>query len=272
MNWLKCPDPIYNRSWQRGTLERIGINWKQVMAIRQLKLNNRVIQYELVSSRRAKRISVRIREGKVKITIPLGLGEKKAVDFIEGAKERIFGLWNKVHNEQEQRPVRRYENGQGLPFLGDVLVLQIILSRGPAIKIERQAQNLVVSLSAQVPAEEQSEVLAVALEDWYRAQAREILWNKLDHFAEVLGVEYRQFRLKDQKTRWGSCSSQGNINLNWRVILAPERVVDYLVVHELAHLRYLNHSPDFWRVVEAFRPDYRSQRSWLKEHGKELVL
>ncbi len=240
--------------------------------MRQLKLNDTVIRYELVFSNRAKRISARIREGQMKITVPQGLTEKKAVAFIESAKERIFGLWQKALAAEEQKPMRRYDEGEHLLFLGEMLVLSVTKSRRQAIQIQRRDQNLIISIPTQVSDNDDPRVIAGALEAWYKTQAREIFWAKLNQFAALMGVEYRQFRLKDQKTRWGSCSALGNINLNWRVILAPECVVDYLVVHELAHLRYLNHSSDFWHVVETYLPDYRGLRSWLKEHGRELGL
>ncbi len=249
-----------------------GHKEKRVVGMRQLKLNDTVMPYELFFSSRAKRISARIREGQVKVTVPKGLAVKKAVAFIESAKERIFRLWQKALEEQGQSPIRCYKEGEHLPYLGGVLILSLIKSRRQSIQVQRRDQKLIISRPAQVFDQDDSEMIAGALEHWYRAQAREIFWAKLDQFAALMGVEYRQFRLKDQKTRWGSCSALGNINLNWRVILAPERVVDYLVVHELAHLRYLNHSSYFWRVVEAYLPDYRGLRRWLKEHGRELRI
>lgn len=77
--------------------------------------------------------------------------------------------------------------------------------------------------------------------------------------------------VRDQKTRWGSCSARGNLNFNWRLILAPEPVLDYVVIHELAHRKEMNHSKQFWDIVEAMMPDYRTQRQWLKEHGDQLM-
>lgn len=100
--------------------------------------------------------------------------------------------------------------------------------------------------------------------------AREALEQKLRYYAPKMGVTYGRISVKDQKTRWGSCSSEGNLNFNWRLIMAPPGVMDYVVVHELAHRKEMNHSRNFWKVVEEIMPDYQKYRKWLKENGNIL--
>jgi predicted metal-dependent hydrolase len=89
--------------------------------------------------------------------------------------------------------------------------------------------------------------------------------------AAELGVEYRRIEIRDQRTRWGSCSPRGTLSFNWRLVLAPFEVLDYVVVHELCHLREPNHSPRFWRLVASRRPEWHAQRDWLRVHGPELL-
>jgi predicted metal-dependent hydrolase len=89
--------------------------------------------------------------------------------------------------------------------------------------------------------------------------------------AAILGVRFARIAIRGQRTRWGSCSSRGTLSFNWRLALAPPAVLDYVVVHELCHLREPNHSPRFWALVESRRPDWRRQREWLREHGEELL-
>ncbi len=105
-----------------------------------------------------------------------------------------------------------------------------------------------------------------------RNLARFVLNQKVVYYAKMMNVTYGRITIRDQKTRWGSCSSCGNLNFNWRLILAPEGVQDYVVVHELAHRKQMNHSPDFWAVVEGVLPDYAVRRQWLKQHGSELMM
>lgn len=100
-----------------------------------------------------------------------------------------------------------------------------------------------------------------------RERARGILSEKCRIYAEKMGVSYQRITVREQKTRWGSCSARGNLNFNWKLVLMPEEIQDYLVVHELAHRIEMNHSPAFWVVVEKELPDYRARREWLKKNG-----
>jgi predicted metal-dependent hydrolase len=104
-----------------------------------------------------------------------------------------------------------------------------------------------------------------------RRAARELVRMVAEEEAPPLGVEFRRIEVRDQRTRWGSCSPRGTLSFNWRLVLAPFAVLDYVVVHELCHLREANHSRRFWRLVESRRPGWREQRNWLREHGPELL-
>lgn len=103
-----------------------------------------------------------------------------------------------------------------------------------------------------------------------RKQAAEVIKARCRYYAPVMGVSYGTVTIREQKTRWGSCSSKGNLNFNWRLIFAPEEVVDYIVVHELAHRKEMNHSRAFYDVVASVLPDYKVQEKWLKENGEKL--
>ena len=102
-------------------------------------------------------------------------------------------------------------------------------------------------------------------------KAAEYIPGRVACYAPLIGVSYGRITIRNQRSRWGSCSSKGNLNFNWRLILAPGEVLDYVVVHELAHRREMNHSERFWRLVENILPDYQRQRRWLKENGETLM-
>lgn len=104
-----------------------------------------------------------------------------------------------------------------------------------------------------------------------RRAARELVAMLIEEEAPELGVEPKRVQIRDQRSRWGSCSTRGTLSFNWRLVLAPFEVLDYVVVHELCHLREPNHSRRFWKLVELRRPDWRAQRDWLHEHGPELL-
>jgi predicted metal-dependent hydrolase len=111
-----------------------------------------------------------------------------------------------------------------------------------------------------------------AIIDWYRSQASQKIEERINYYHHKIGRNPARITIKEQRTRWGSCSSLGNLNFNWKAIMAPSPVLDYIVVHELCHLIHLNHSQDFWNLVASILPDYRERRDWLKIHGVRLDL
>ncbi len=110
------------------------------------------------------------------------------------------------------------------------------------------------------------------LEKRYRSAARTKFGQRCAYYRQFTGGIYHSITIRDQKTRWGSCSSRGTLSFNYRLIFAPPAVLDYVVVHELCHLTHMNHSADFWNLVGSVMPDYKQHRKWLKEHGGELTL
>jgi len=111
-----------------------------------------------------------------------------------------------------------------------------------------------------------------ALERWYRRAAREEIAPRLDGAVAALGTSYEKLTIRNQRTRWGSCSSSGALSFNWRLLLAPESVLDYVVWHEACHLRVMDHSPDFWALVRRHCPGFEDDRRWLRAKGNTLVL
>lgn len=111
-----------------------------------------------------------------------------------------------------------------------------------------------------------------ALVNKHKKYARNIFEARVSYFQQFTGGTYHSISIRDQKTRWGSCSGRGNLSFNWRLILAPPEILDYVVVHELCHLTHMNHSKDFWGLVGKVLPDYKDRRKWLKENGHTLRL
>ena len=107
---------------------------------------------------------------------------------------------------------------------------------------------------------------------YYKAKAKVLIRDRLEHYNQFYNLDYNRVFFKNQKTRWGSCSSQRNLNFNWRLVLAPLEVLDYVVVHELCHLLEMNHSSDFWALVEQQIPDHKKWRRWLRENHLLLTL
>lgn len=119
---------------------------------------------------------------------------------------------------------------------------------------------------------EKSDPRLAYLEQKYRKAAKQYIYERVEYYLPLTGGSYRTLRIGDQKTRWGSCSSNGTLSFSWRLMLAPPRVLDYVVIHELCHLTHMDHSPAFWAKVESIDPDYKEHRKWLKDNGNSLIL
>lgn len=111
-----------------------------------------------------------------------------------------------------------------------------------------------------------------AMEKRYREAARERFESRVAYYHRITGGNYTSITVRDQRSRWGSCSSRGTLSFNYRLIFAPPAVLDYVVVHELCHLTHMNHSGDFWNMVGSVMPEYREYRKWLRDHGHELTV
>ena len=237
------------------------------LATQTIILAGRDVQYTVRRSPRAKRIGLRVTPARgLEVVLPARgrlpdipalLNDKAA--WIVAALDRL-----QAQLPPTSRPARRRHT---LPYRGQRLSPHYQCApraNKPSVIFDEAGQTLTAVAS------HREEPLIPLLEWWYRGEARRIIAVRVREFAAVLGVTYSRLTIRDGRSRWGSCSSLGGLNFSWRLILAPPEILDYVVIHELAHLRELNHSPRFWAIVAAHCPDYRKHQRWLKEHGAEL--
>lgn len=182
------------------------------------------------------------------------------------SKRRSYGI---VVDEDGQVTVR-------IPLRGSMRTAkELILEKQDwifeKIELQRQRKQIRDQQEAQSASKYTPEQRS-GLEKRYREAAKEYFPKRAEFYAQQLGVSYDRIRIAEQKTRWGSCSSKGTLSFNWKLMLAPPKVLDYVVVHELCHLKEMNHSPRFWKLVEEMIPNYKEYRKWLKENGNTLQL
>lgn len=162
---------------------------------------------------------------------------------------------------------RDYCEGDSFFYRGTQLKLS--LHGGAEESVSINGDRLIVSTSKERLKKERIQTL---INCYFKGLAKEHLTERTDRFAKLIGVSYTSIRVKEYKSRWGSCSTRGLISYNWRIIMAPDPVIDYIVVHELCHLIEHNHSPRFWALVGQFSPDYKALRIWLREKGLMLAV
>lgn len=225
-----------------------------------LKLGSEEIPYLLRRSPRRRSIGLKIDPAGLTVSVPARLpqGEWEAA-----LREKSAWILDKLE-EMRARAVPDFvwQDGQLLPFLGRPLELAVGTG-GPRARPVRCDSILRVAL----PDPQDVRTLAIKVVGWYRDEALTFFRERVNYHARQLDVNVSRLGLSDARARWGSCTSRGSIRLNWRLVKAPPGVIDYVVIHELAHIIELNHSPAFWQIVASACPDFREQRAFLKQHG-----
>jgi len=206
--------------------------------------------------------------GIVKVVAPQNAREAEVLELVESKAQWINQKLSKIRELESRRCKREYKDGEGFLYLGRNWPLEVVLERGiakPFVSLDGGSLRIVSDRL-------DKEQLRAVLEKWYRQRAAEKIKERLRHYSTIIGVEPNAVRIKNQKKRWGSCSSRGNLNFNWRCIMAPIEVLDYIVVHELCHLVHMNHSSKYWALVGRIMPDYQNHRDWLRLNGISMEL
>jgi hypothetical protein len=193
------------------------------------------------------------------VRAPYSIPEYKIFDFVNLKRAWILVKQKFVSERLGKRKERKFLDGEEILFLGKPYPLKI--TAGAKIFLSDYLEFPGKFLKA--PEKH--------LADWYRLNARKIITERCEYFARQMGLRYSAIRINGAKKRLGSCSSSNSLNFTWLLMLAPPRVIDYVVVHELSHIVIKNHSPRFWNKVSAFWPSYREERKWLKENSCKLI-
>jgi predicted metal-dependent hydrolase len=215
-----------------------------------------VAEYTLRRSPRARRVRVSVDgDGAVQVTLPRRASARDADEAV-----RELAPWIERRRRALARAASEVARTPGtVPYLGEELD---VVAQPGRTRVHRRGDVLLVP---EIDA-------AAALERWYRRVARGEIGPRLDAAVARAGTSYTRLTIRGQRTRWASCSATGAMSFNWRLLLAPEEVLDYVVEHEVCHLEVMDHSPRFWRLLESRVPDWREHARWLRRYGSTLVL
>ena len=221
-----------------------------------LEARSREIPYTIRRSTRARRVRVNVHAHTgVEVVLPARAPERAAAAAVSELRPWIEGRL-----EEARRVLARIAARAGtVPYLDEALEL---VPQAGRQRVRRDGGRLLVPEGDARP----------ALERFYRRAARIEVAPRLDRATELAGTPYTKLDIRAQRTRWASCSASGRMSFNWRLLLAPERVLEYVVWHEVCHLQVLDHSPRVWALLERRWPGYREDRQWLSRHGATLVL
>ena len=218
------------------------------------------IAYRVIYSKR-KTIGLTVeRDRSVVVRAPMGASDEAIRQAVEAKK---LWLYEKVNHSQKYppQPVRKeFVTGETLMYLGRFYRLEVTDDDYPGVRFHGR---FYISRRQQAAA-------GRLLREWYIARAEEKLTPRIHYFAAAMGVAYRRIMVSDLRVRWASCTPKNNLNFNWRIVKAPAFVIDYLIVHELAHLLEPNHTERFWNIVAVQVPRYTVAKAWLLENGARL--
>jgi predicted metal-dependent hydrolase len=230
-----------------------------------------IIDYTVVrSSRRRKTMAIRadIRHGVV-VLAPTATPTGWLDDFV---RERSRWISERLADAPPARAPRQFATGETLPYLGQEITIVAQLAAVETPRLKLVGRRLSLSVPNVTDGSERRAAVEAALAGWYKRRAGERLRASVERWSAIIGETPRRIVVGDQRSRWGSCAADGTLRFNWRIVMAAPLLMDYVVVHELAHLKQRNHSRAFWAEVEVIMPDYRLRRAQLKEDGQRFDL
>jgi predicted metal-dependent hydrolase len=226
------------------------------------------VPYRIRRSSRARHARIDVGGDGVEVVVPDRFPMRKVEPFVREKQPWIERTLRRLAQSQAEFPPARLEPGGEVPYLGERLELRVRVEPWRVrTHVARRGQLLHVAVG-----EPGEAALREALERWYRRRARTEVEPRLKRAARRAGAGYKSLQIRGQRTRWASCSANGAMSFNWRLLLAPAEILDYVVEHEVVHLEVLDHSDRFWATLAARCPDWRRHESWLRRHGHALRL
>lgn len=226
--------------------------------------------YQIIRRPRRKTASISVKpDCSVRVVVPASLPEHKIVDLV---KRKSNWIINKIIHFQEikkSHKVKEYVSGESFTYLGRNYRLKVVSGDGDVKLVNGR---FYVPVPSETSDKDRDSIVVQQLTNWYAEHAMDRLIEKTKRYGQQIGVSPTSVGIKGFRSRWGSCHSDGRIYFNWRIIIAPHSIVDYVVVHELCHLVHNDHGKKFWKLLESIIPDYAARKQWLKVHGSSLIL
>ncbi|MES2025990.1 MAG: SprT family zinc-dependent metalloprotease [Pseudomonadota bacterium] len=235
---------------------------------RRVHVGEHILDYTLVRSKR-RSIGFMIDDDGLRITAPKWVTLTEIENAICEKQRWIFTKLNerREHSARRLQPQMEWRDGATLPYLGNDITLRILGTQSAGIVYDAESKELTVCLPS-AAAERQ---LKDRVQGWLQLEAKRIFAERLPVYAEKLDVSYQSFALSSAMTQWGSCTADGKIRLNWRLIHFALPLIDYVIAHELSHLREMNHSPQFWATVQSVFPEFAAAKKALRDHAPETL-
>ncbi|HEV7855322.1 MAG TPA: SprT family zinc-dependent metalloprotease [Herminiimonas sp.] len=235
---------------------------------RRVRINEHALDYSLIRSKR-RSIGFMIDDDGLRITAPKWITLAEIDNAIREKQRWILAKLNERRERSARRlqPQMEWRDGGTLPYLGNDITLRILSTQVSGISWNADTNELTVCL----PSDAAEQQLKDRVQAWLQLEAKRIFAERLPVYADKLNVNYHSFALSSARTQWGSCTADGRIRLNWRLIHFSLPLIDYVIAHELSHLREMNHSPQFWATVQSIFPEFAAAKKALRDHAPETL-
>lgn len=225
------------------------------------------LQVEIWRRAYQRSLNLRVRpDGLVRVTCGRGIARRAIERFVVESRDFIHKRQLEIERLRALHPEKKFLSGEMFLYLGEPRPLEVVWTWGTRVRVRWTGEQLEMLAPLASTEGERRKALHV----FFKKSARPHLEARVQHYTALSGLRAERVSVRGQRSRWGSCTSGGTISLNWKLMAAPEWVIDYVVVHELAHTRHLDHSPRFWRLVEEFHPERRAATAWLRANEPAL--
>ncbi len=232
------------------------------------------LRYAVRRSDRAKKTRIVVSAHNIEVVAPPGVSELRIKAFVEAQQDWIRETLKRL--QQRANPINRlapthYADGVKVPYQGQCIPLTIKPTTGKTLRLQLLPEPQFLLYMPPACLDNSSALIKRCLEAWMKQQTKHHALQLIAKHGQKYQLTPRNLRIKTLKSRWGSCGPQNDINLNWLLMLAPPVILEYVVVHELCHIKHKNHSAAFWQLVGEHLPDYLQHRQWLKQNGASLM-
>ncbi len=218
-----------------------------------------MIKIDRIIRSRRKTISLQISKGaKLTVRAPIGISQKDIESIVEKKRSWIEKKTKDFQEQENNKPMASYEDGSVFYYLGFQIKLVINKEKNPVFRFSDEGFYISEGALENAP---------FLFRFFYWEQSKRLFTKKAIDLSKKMGVQFNELKISNAKRIWGSCSRKGNLNINWRLLLAPVYVIDYILIHELSHRFEMNHSQRFWNIVARFDPNYMQSEKWLKENS-----
>lgn len=237
-----------------------------------LNINNEIIEVQIERTKRVT-LSLQLREdASVLVKAPLQISDGKIQEILEKKANWIVEKREEIKRRQSKRIKREFVTGATLPFLGKEHYLRVSLAKKSSVDFNDYESNYMERGFYISTKSLDHDDIQKLLKKWYKKRTLEEVNYRVREYSKIMNVTVSSVSVKSRKREWGSCDSHGNLTFNWKLSMATPEAIDYVVVHELCHRKFMDHSKQFWKEVEKYIPNYKEQKKWLNENSINMNL